>query len=273
MANRKEQISFNWVGSEKHFVDQLDIRQIGPVAVGRFGGNSTAGQTKNEDGCLVWANAREDWEFTVLLDAHQTAESAELVVAEIGRLKTLITEALKSPVKQAFSQLSEILLASFESERFKTACSEVQGETAVLCTARKGKFLWWLSVGDCLVYLFHPELEALGEMQQNHRSFYEWIGKANTFELPVPCFSTGAKELRKGVNHILMTTDGLVECPNTDFSNPLEVAKRFEVASNIEGVQALLQEIKEKEVRDSTTILSWMIEVESEATRPGDEPQ
>ncbi|ANU20584.1 protein phosphatase [Planococcus plakortidis] len=273
MKTSKNQTSFNWVGSEKHFVDQLDIVQIGPVTVGRFGGNSSTGQTKNEDGCVLWANAVEDWEFTVLLDAHQTAESAELVIAEIGRLETTINDALKLPVKQAFSQLSEILLAMFDSERFKARCSEVQGETAVLCTARKGKFLWWLSVGDCLLYLFHPELEALGELQQNHRSFYEWIGKVNTFDLPVPCFSTGAKELRKGINHILLTTDGLVECPNTDFSNPLEVSKRFDAVSNAEGVTVLLEELKEKNVRDSTTILSWRVEVESESTRPGNEPK
>jgi len=273
MKTSKDSISFNWVGSEQSFVDQLDIQQIGPVTLGRFGGNSTAGQTKNEDGCRVRVIAAEDWEFTVLLDAHQTAESAELVVAEIGGLEPSINEALKLPVKQAFSQLSEILLASFDSERFKAACEEVQGETAVLCTARKGKFLWWFYFCYCLLYLFHSELKALWDMQQNHRSFYEWIGKVNTFDLPVPCFSTGAKELRKGINHILLTTDGLVECPNTDFSDPLKVAKRFDAVSNAEGVTALLEEIKEKNVRDSTTILSWMIEVESEATRPGNEPQ
>lgn len=125
MKTSKDPTSFNWVGSEQSFVDQLDIQQIGPVTVGRFGGNSTAGQTKNEDGCMVWSNVVEDWEFTVLLDAHQTAESAELVIAEIGRLEPSINGALKLPIKQAFSQLSEILLASFDSERFKTACSKV----------------------------------------------------------------------------------------------------------------------------------------------------
>lgn len=271
MKTSKGQTLFSWVGSEQSFVDELDIQQTGPVAVGRFGGNSAAGQTKNEDGCMVWANSEEDWEFTVLLDAHQTAESAELVIEEISRLERSIDQALKLPVKQAFSQLSTILPAAFDSEQFKTACSEVQGETAVLCAVRKGKFLWWLSIGDCLLYLFHPKLKALGEMQQNQRSFYEWIGKVNTFDLPVPCYSTGTKELRKGTNHILLTTDGLVECPNTDFSDPLEVVKRFDAASNTEGVTSLLEEIKENNVRDSTTILSWMIEIKSESTRPGNE--
>ncbi|MFC4713484.1 protein phosphatase 2C domain-containing protein [Planococcus dechangensis] len=273
MANRKKQTSFNWVGSEQSFVDQLHIQQIGPVTVGRFGGNSTAGQTKNEDGCMVWANGTADWEFTVVLDAHQTAESAELVTAEILRLENTIYQALSLPINQAFGELSKILLTAFGSERFRRACSEVQGETAVLCAVRKDKFLWWLSIGDCLLYLFHPELKALGEMQQNQRSFYEWIGKVNTFDLSVPCYSIGTKELRKGTNHILLTTDGLVECPNTAFSDPLEVAKRFNEASNRGGVQALLEEIKEKQVRDSTTILSWMVEVESESTRPGNERQ
>jgi len=273
MTSNANKTQLRWIGSEETFVDQLDMQQIGPVAVGRFGGNSTAGQTKNEDGCMVWANAIADWEFAVLFDAHQTAESAELVSAEIVRLENTIYHALSLPVNQAFGELSEILLTAFGSERFKKACSEVQGETAVLCAVRKGKFLWWLSIGDCLLYLFHPELKALGEMQQNQRSFYQWIGKVNTFDLPVPCYSTGTKELRKGTNHILLTTDGLVECPNTAFSDPLEVAKRFEAASNRRGVQALLEEIKEKDVRDSTTILSWMVEVESEATRPGNEHQ
>ncbi len=273
MKNRKEGTRFSWVGSENSFVDRLDIQQVGPVMIGRFGGNSAAGQTKNEDGCMVWANKANDWEFTVLLDAHQTAESAELVIAEISRLESAIMEALNLPIKEAFSQLSEVLLAAFNSEHFKAACKEVQGETAVLCTVRKGKFLWWLSIGDCLLYVFHPELKALGETQQNHRSFYEWIGKVNTFELPVPCYSTGTKELRKGTNRILLTTDGLVECPNTNFSDPLEVAKRFHTGSSKQGVEALLSEIKDKNVRDSTTILSWTIEVESESTRPGNELQ
>lgn len=110
----------------------------------------------------------------------------------------------------------------------------------------KGKYLWWLSIGDCLLYLFHPELKALNETQQDHRSFYEWIVQVDTFDFLVPFYSIGNKELRKGKNHILLTTDGLIECPNTDFSNPAQVGKPFETLPNEEGVQALLDEIKEK---------------------------
>lgn len=268
MSNVLHKNEFSWVGSQSHYVDEIDVGQIQNVTVGRFGGNSTAGQYKNEDGCLVWTNEKEDWEFVVLLDAHQTAESAELVISEIYSLKDAIQNTLTLPIKQAFEQTAETLLTTFDSPHFKKACGKIHGETAVLCVVRKGKFLWWLSIGDCLLYLFHPELKALNETQQNHRSFYEWIGQVNTFDLAVPCYSVGTKELRKGKNHILLTTDGLVECPNTNFSNPIEVGKPFEILSNEQGVQALLEEIKEKNVRDSTTILSWFIDIDADSTRP-----
>lgn len=260
---------FSWVGSQADYVDEVDVRQIQHVTVGRFGGNASAGQYKNEDACVIWVSEREDWEFAVVLDAHQTAESAELVMAEINSLQGELRKQLALPVKQAFEHIANTLLSAFDSPQFKERCRKVQGETAVLCVVRKGKFVWWLSVGDCLLYLFHPELKALNESQQNHRSFYEWIGRANTFDLAVPCYSTGTKELRKGANHLLLTTDGLVECPNTDFANPDAVAKPFETLANDQAVQALLEEIQRKNVRDSTTILSWFIEIEDEPTRPG----
>ncbi|ANU13301.1 hypothetical protein B481_2720 [Planococcus halocryophilus Or1] len=268
MSNGLHNNEFSWVGSQSHYVDEIDVRQIQHVTIGRFGGNSTAGQYKNEDACLVWTNEKEDWEFVVLLDAHQSAESAELVISTVNVLKGVIQKKLKLPTKQAFEQTAETLLMTFESSDFKESCRKVQGETAVLCVVRKGKFLWWLSIGDCLLYLFHPELVALNETQQNHRSFYEWVGQVNTFELPVPCYSVGTKELRKGKNQILLTTDGLVECPNTNFGDPNEVKKPFETLSNKQGVLALLEEIKEKNVRDSTTILSWFINVDADSTRP-----
>ena len=53
-----------------------------------------------------------------------------------------------------------------------------------MCSA-KGQ-ISLVSIGDCILYLNHPELSVLNEYQQNHRSFYEWIGKVNTFELEVP---------------------------------------------------------------------------------------
>lgn len=66
-----------------------------------------------------------------------------------------------------------------------------------------------------------------------------------------------------------LTTDGLVECPDTNFMDPREIRKVFEGVSNEDGVHSLLNEIQQKNVRDSTTILSWFVDVEDEATVPG----
>ena len=78
---------YSWVGSEENFVDEINIHEIQNIVLGRFGGNSAAGQYKNEDGCIIWVSEKLDWEFVVLLDAHQTAESAELVVETIQSLR------------------------------------------------------------------------------------------------------------------------------------------------------------------------------------------
>ncbi|MBY0124285.1 protein phosphatase 2C domain-containing protein [Bacillus sp. S/N-304-OC-R1] len=259
---------FSWVGSQENFVDNINIQRIGCIVLGRFGGNQTAGQYKNEDGCLIWIDERLDWEFVLLLDAHQTAESAELVISSFEAQHEEIKYLLTLPINESFEALSKFILSIFNSQRFKEACKQIQGETACLIVVRKDKFLWWLSIGDCVLYLFHPELSALNEYQQNQRNFYEWIGRVNTFDLPVPCYSEGRKELRKGKNHLFLTTDGLIECPNAHFDNPKEIFKSFENFSNDEGVRKLLQEIRENNVRDSTTIISWFIDIEANASMP-----
>lgn len=41
---------FKWIGSERAFIDEPDARKVKDLVLGRFGGNSCAGQGKNEDG-------------------------------------------------------------------------------------------------------------------------------------------------------------------------------------------------------------------------------
>jgi hypothetical protein len=199
---------FSWVGSQEHFVDQLNVYHINEILIGRFGGNSSAGQYKNEDGCLVWLGQNGAIEFAMILDAHDTAESAELIIEHFNNKKTEIVDALSLPVNQAFKRLEDLVLNLFQGEEFLNACQKVKGEAACLIVARKDKYLWWFSVGDNILCLFHSELSARGQYQINQRHFYEWIGKANTFNQQVPCFSIGTKELRKGVNRLFLTTDG-----------------------------------------------------------------
>ncbi|KMJ59865.1 protein phosphatase [Bacillus sp. LL01] len=261
----------SWVGSNKDYVDEISVIEVGnKIVLGRFGGNSSAGQYKNEDGCLIWCDEKSDWEFVAILDAHYTAESAELVLSILEKNESRFLAIMQLPVKSLFAKLNALVLEIFQSESFKRECERVQGETACLLAFRIDKYLWWFSVGDCLLFLHHPELERLCEYQQNHRSFYEWVGKESTFNKDVPCYSTGVKELRTGENQILMTTDGLVECPNTSYSDAKEIFHNFQGATCSIGVKRVLEDIQSKDVRDSTTIVSWIIHRTSKATIPSD---
>lgn len=262
---------FSWVGNQQHFVDLPNIQQVNRLTIGRFGGNSSAGQYKNEDGCLVWSNDEQDWEFAVLLDAHNSAESAELIVNTILEEEQNLTLIFSKPLPESFKQMDEYILHIFHNPMFLEHCRKVQGETACLIVFRKDKYVWWFSVGDCMLHLFHPELAKMDQYLLNQRSFYEWIGSVNTFELDIPCYSTGRRELRKGANHIFLTTDGLTECPNGIFHNPIEIMKVFDNSKTHQNaVWKLLKEIEQKGVRDSTTIISWLVNVERNVSEPSD---
>lgn len=262
---------FSWVGSQKHFVDLLDIQQVNNLTIGRFGGNSSAGQYKNEDGCIVWSSEEQGWEFAMLLDAHNSSESAELIVNTITREEQHLISIFNKSLPDSFIELDEYILRIFQNPLFLASCREIQGETACLMVLRKDKYVWWFSVGDCILHLFHPDLAKMDQHLLNQRNFYEWIGNVNTFELDVPCYSTGRRELRKGMNHLFLTTDGLTECPNGTFHNPIEIMKAFDNSKlHQDSVWNLLKEIEEKGVRDSTTIISWVVNIEKNASEPSD---
>ncbi len=262
---------FSWIGSQENFIDQPNLYQIEHVIVGRYGGNSDAGQYKNEDGCLIWLDKKEDWEFAILLDAHNSSESAEIIIEQFISHKNDIKYLLSLPVNQKmFKSIEEKILSIFQSEKFLTVCRNITGETACLIVVRKEKYVWWFSVGDCVLFLFHQELAALGQYQINQRQFYEWIGQVNTFEQDVPCYSIGIKELRKGENRLFLTTDGLIECPNEPYSTPVNIYNSFLSSQDKESIESMLKNIRLNGVRDSTTIVFWKIHISKEATRASD---
>ncbi|MBN8193438.1 protein phosphatase 2C domain-containing protein [Bacillus sp. NTK074B] len=263
-------VEFSWNGSHIHYVDEIRMDHISHLTLGRFGGNSAAGQYKNEDGCLIWADETRSWEFVVILDAHHSAESAELVLQQFLTYKADIQGLLTKPYAQTFKEIEETFLHMFQEEEFLSDCRKVKGETACLILLRKDKYLWWFSIGDCLSYLFHPELAKLGQYQINQRQFYEWVGHVNTFDQDVPCFSSGIRELRKGMNRILMTTDGLVECPNEPYSDPEKIYNELQRHQGSDGIIALLGTIRENHVRDSTTIIFWEVDVTQDVQMPSD---
>ncbi len=175
---------FHWVGSQNHFIDTLSVQQQGNIMIGRFGGNSAAGQTKNEDGCLVWQNESKDWEFVIFLDAHHTAESAVLILQEFTKRKGSIKSLLSGSPKESFKNIEETILKIFQDREFLDSCRKVNGSTSCLIVLRKDKYIWWFSVGDCILYLFHPELTSLGQYQVNQRHFFEWIGQVYLMTTP-----------------------------------------------------------------------------------------
>lgn len=260
---------YSWVGSYKNYVDHIFIKSLNEIVIGQFGGNSSAGQYKNEDGCLVWSSQGE-WEFAAILDGHDSAESVELVVKTIESNQEIIREMINKQLPESFIDLQNFLLEMFLGDDFRMQSSKVQGETACLFVLRIENFIWWFSIGDCILHIFHPELSALGEYQQNHRSFFEWVGNNSTFNKRVPGYSTGVKELRPGENHIFLTTDGLTECPNTEYEQPDCIFDEFYDTSLEEGVSKLMDGIKLKGVRDSTTIVTWKYTYNGESTRPSD---
>ena len=262
---------YSWVGSQEDFVDNISIQHLNHISIGRFGGNSASGQYKNEDGCLVWIDRERKWEFAVILDAHNSAESAELVIHQLLKYKETMENLLSCTYVHALKEIKQIILHLFQEKEFLSECCKVKGETACLIVLRMDKYIWWFSIGDCISYVFHPELAKLGQYQLNQRQFFEWVGQVNTFDQVVPCYSSGIRELRNGLNRILLTTDGLVECPNVPFSNPLDV---YHVMTNFKidhGVKILLRTIKENDVRDSTTIIAWDVTIAKDVTRPSDD--
>ena len=113
----------------------------------------------------------------MMLDAHNSAESAEMVIRQVEKYRSPIITLLSGKVRvDMFSKIEKLLLQLLQEDSFLKAYRHVQGETACLITATKDKYLYWFSIGDCLLYVFHPELANFGQYQINQRHFYEWVG-------------------------------------------------------------------------------------------------
>jgi len=259
IQNLKSKIdTFSWLGSDEMHLDVPSISLCGDVVIGCYGGRISAGANKNEDGALVWCAADDSWEFAVIIDAHYSVESAELLLEAVEGQFDGVAEALSQPVQRAFASLHGLILSMFTSPDFRARCSKVEGESSCLICARKDGFLWWLSIGDCVVYLLHPEFARLGQYALNQRSFHEWVGYRNTFDLDVPCYTSGVRQLGDGSNIVLMATDGLLECGRRPFEDPAQLYKAFSKSSNLAAnVEAALKKVHQERGKDSATVITW----------------
>jgi len=263
-----------WLGSENMHLDKGSVLDCGDIFVGCYGGNTSAGAHKNEDGCYILCDNEYKWRLSLLVDSHATNESAKLVVNTIETRKLEIINILNLPIENVFSKLQCFFINIFSSKEFKAQCKGIKGETACLISVQKGQFLWWLSIGDNLVYLFHPELVKLGQFSLNQRQFYEWVGYQNSFDLPVPCYSSGVRQLREGLNYIFLLTDGVLECGDRPFENSVYLYetltnREFSKPTDIkENMLAVLNRVHEEKGRDSATIIGWYCINEDKALRP-----
>ncbi|MFC6590708.1 protein phosphatase 2C domain-containing protein [Deinococcus lacus] len=250
-----------WLGTEQPSLDTVTVREVGRAALGFFGGASQAGATKNEDAALVWDDAEAGWTFAAALDAHGTAASARAVLKRLSDEYSSVARCLAQAPASAFAKLERHILATFEDADFQAECAALRGETALLCVAQKGGYLWWFSVGDCLVYLLHPETMRLGQYALNQRHFFQWIGEVNTFAQPCATYSSGRFMLRQGLSHVVPVTDGVLEFGSRPLDNPARLAQ--EVCSShspAAAAHALLEQVQVGMGRDSATVLCWSVE-------------
>ncbi|MFD2615021.1 protein phosphatase 2C domain-containing protein [Paenibacillus gansuensis] len=266
--------SYVWIGNQEKYLDQPFVLEIQhKVVFGAYGGNSSAGASKNEDAALCWSAEDGNWELTAILDAHNSSESAELVIQELQDRQPRLTACLGLPEAEAFQQLQNEIIGMLTEENFKLKCRAVKGETSFLVCARKGSFLWWFTIGDCSLYLFHEELAARGQYALIQRQYYEWIGNQSAFHSAVPCYSTGIRELREGRNLIFLATDGLLEFGEHVYEHS---AALYEKVTTPDGtlsqrILALLEDVHQGKGQDSATILSWVVESTNSGCYPSDE--
>ena len=250
--------TFSWLGRDNLYLDEVNISTCKSLIIGCYGGNTASGAKKNED--AVWCIAGNDWQLAAILDAHNTAESATLIVDRLNHHLSQFRDIMNMSLELAIPSLQTCILELLNEPEFRLKLRAIQGETALLICAQKDGFLWWLSIGDCLVYVLHEELITLGQSALNQRHFYEWIGKVNTFELPLACYSSGIRELRQGQNIIVMVTDGLLECGSRQFEDTVHFYEHFTQSKHLsDAVQSALKSVHTEKGRDSATIIAWSV--------------
>ena len=102
---------------------------------------------------------------------------------------------------------------------------------------------------------------AFDQTTLNQRNFYEWIGRDNTYDDEVPCYSTGTRRLRNGKNLIVMATDGFVE-PGIDYRRAFS-EWMMSPTSDLEPLAFdFLRRLHARETVDSTTLIAWTATIE-----------
>lgn len=256
-----------WNGSQNCYIDKKNITQNGSFYIGNFGGCSSSGAFTNEDG-LMYMESPNNWRFAVIMDAHATYESiilmSELLIENTKAIWDICNEDLSVAIPELNNFITSIIIGKEAYDKSKS----VKGETAVLFCFEKDGYLWWLSVGDNSLYVFHKEYNELGQYRLNQRVFYQWYGEKNSLALEVPCYSSGTIQLRKGKSTIVMLTDGVLEIKNRLYEDSSVLSEVFENNHMSAAIDNILTEVETQKGRDSATVIAWTTCSTKEVLRP-----
>ncbi|MFD0768803.1 protein phosphatase 2C domain-containing protein [Bacillus sp. CGMCC 1.60114] len=252
--------TFKWTGDEKAYLNEIHVEKLGPLSIGLYGGNTEAGASTNEDAVLAWCDPQRTWEFVMIFDAQSTIERAKLIIDIICKRKEKLLQLFTYPSHLVFHHTHMYLLSLFTDEKLIEESERIQGQISCLICLRKGKFVYWLSVGECFVYLFHPRLLQCDQGRLNKRQCYERIGRKNIFSAGTPCFTSGVRELQEGINHIVMATDGIMEYGERIFEDDHLLYQSLYVKDSLH-VGHVLDQIDYCKKTESATIIGWSIDI------------
>jgi hypothetical protein len=263
-------LEYKWVGEENKYLDHYSIKSVGKVSIGCFGGSTETSANKNEDAAYILQHPSGDWIFAVLLDAHHGSDSAKTIIRLLESNADEIKDICNSP--SVFQAIEPFMIRLLTSESFKRECSRMLGETSCLFCFQSGAYVWWMSIGDCMAFIFHSELARFRQYQLNQRQFFEWIGRQNSLGLPVLCYSSGRRQLRQGLNLLVLSTDGWLEAHDeaSHYSEQLYQAF-YNEGSNDHNLHAFLKKVMDDQTRDSTTMIVWEYLNQQEGLYPSDE--
>src|SRR5690606_7322923 len=141
-------VDFQWIGNHKPYLDEISIEVLHTgLIVGCYGGTSAAGAYKNEDAIFILHDDHSEWTFAVIIDAHKTAESAELLISVFNGIKQELISICSAD--EAFIRLEPRVIALLMEENIRLTFKKVSGEASCLILFHKGPYIWWLSIGDC----------------------------------------------------------------------------------------------------------------------------
>ncbi|MBS4535705.1 hypothetical protein GOQ29_08765 [Clostridium sp. D2Q-14] len=102
MSNYKE---FKWFGNKQMYLNEINLDNCDDIVIGRYGGNTDSGAEKNEDAVFIMSNKEFNWKFAMILDAHTTIQSANLVINTVYNHKEKLLSILNTTKKDMFKNL------------------------------------------------------------------------------------------------------------------------------------------------------------------------